>query len=132
MDLEARMKLYKDECKEVGKELMISGMKLKHPQGKGFHENPLRNLINFFDALLDRVKMCQWLKKLSELRNNKLSDLTMKHEYLQYLRVTLQGDLQVLTKPFNEHPPDELMPFAECIANKTADLIPGIPRAGNS
>ena len=76
--------------------------------------------------------MCQWLKKLSELRSNKLSDLTMKHEYLQYLRVTLQGDFQVLTKPFNEPPPDELVPFAECIANKTADSIPGIPRAGES
>lgn len=53
----------------------------------------------------DRVKMCQWLKKLSELRSKKLSDLMMKHEYLQFLRVTLQGDFQVLTKPFNEPPP---------------------------
>lgn len=75
--------------------------------------------------------MCQWLKKLSELRNDKLSEVTMRHEYLQYLRMTLQGDYQLLTKPFNTPPPDdELVPFAECIANKTADAIPDVPRAG--
>lgn len=74
--------------------------------------------------------MFQWLKKLSELRNDKLSELTMKHEYLQFLRVSLQGDYQVLTKPFNTPPPDDLIPLAECIANKTADAIPDMPRAG--
>jgi hypothetical protein len=78
----------------------------------------------------ERVNLCQWLKKLSELRNEKRSELKMKHEYLQYLRVTLQGDYQVLTKPFNMPPPDDLIPFAECIANKTADAIPDVPRAG--
>lgn len=74
--------------------------------------------------------MCQWLKKLSELRNDKLSDVKMKHEYMQYLRVSLQGDYKLLTKPFNDSPPDDLVPFPEMIANKTADAIPGVPRAG--
>lgn len=78
----------------------------------------------------DRVKMCQWLEKLAELRNDKLAELTMRHEYMQYMRVSLQGDYQVLSKPFNTTPPDELVPFAECIANKTADAIPDVPRAG--
>lgn len=32
--MEARMKLYKDECKDVGKELMVSGVKLRTPNGK--------------------------------------------------------------------------------------------------
>jgi hypothetical protein len=54
----------------------------------------------------------------------------MKHEYMQFMRVSLQGDYKILTKPFNEFPPDELIPFAEMISNKTADAIPGVPRAG--
>ena len=32
--MEARLNLYKAECKETGKELMISGMKLKSPHGE--------------------------------------------------------------------------------------------------
>lgn len=81
--------------------------------------------------LIERVLMCQWLRKLSALRNDKLSELVMKHEYIQYLRVSLQGDYQVLTKPFNTPPPDDLVPFGECIANKTADAMPDVPRAGS-
>lgn len=32
--MEARMKLYKDESKEAGKELMVSGVKLRTPHGE--------------------------------------------------------------------------------------------------
>lgn len=31
---DARIKLYKQEIKDVGKELMVSGMKLRSPHGK--------------------------------------------------------------------------------------------------
>lgn len=44
----ARAKLYKEECKEVGKELMISGMKLKYPQGEWWNENRFPRLFNLF------------------------------------------------------------------------------------
>ena len=125
--LEVRLKLYKDECKEAGKELMISGMKMKSPAGNWISRTSWTFSCRF---LLDRMKICQWLKKLLELRTDNLSEVKMKHEYLQYLRVTLQGDYKILTKPFNTSPPDELVPFAECIANKTADAIPDMPRAG--
>ena len=47
------------------------------------------------------------------------------------MRVTLQPEYKILTKPFNDFPPDVVVPFAEMIANKTADAIPGVPRAGN-
>jgi hypothetical protein len=57
--------------------------------------------------------------------------LKLKLEYMEYLRVTLQGSYHVLTKPFNNPPPPKLVPFAECIANKTADAISDIPRAGD-
>jgi hypothetical protein len=49
---------------------------------------------------------------------------------MQYLRVSLSGGYAVLTKPFSCPPPDKLVPFAECIANKTCDAIPEIPRCG--
>jgi hypothetical protein len=32
--MEDRMKLYKKECKEAGRELMVSGVKLRTPNGK--------------------------------------------------------------------------------------------------
>lgn len=76
------------------------------------------------------MRLCQWLQRLSGLRDNNLSELKLKLEYMEYLRVTLQGCYHVLTKPFNNPPPAKLVPFAECIANKTADAIPDIPRAG--
>lgn len=88
------------------------------------------HLISHLFHSQERVKLCQWLKKLSELRSDKLEDVKMKHEYMQYLRVSLQGDYKLLTKPFNDAPPDDLVPFAEMIANKTADSVPGVPRAG--
>lgn len=54
----------------------------------------------------------------------------MKNEYMQYLRVTLSGDYFILKKPFSSPPPKKLVSFAECVANKTCDLIPNIPRCG--
>lgn len=32
--MEARMKLYQDEIKDAGRELMVAGMKLRSPHGK--------------------------------------------------------------------------------------------------
>jgi Domain of unknown function (DUF4485) len=74
--------------------------------------------------------LCQWLRKFNERKSNGLPDLKLKLEYMEYLRVTLQGSYRVLSKPFNEPPPRDLVPLAECIANKVADLTPDTPRAG--
>ena len=54
----------------------------------------------------------------------------MKNEYMQYLRMSLAGEYHVLTKPFSSPPPKKLISFGECIANKTCDFIPNIPRCG--
>lgn len=55
----------------------------------------------------------------------------MKNEYMQFLRVNLAGEYSILMKPFSLPPPTEnLIPFAECIANKTCDAIPDLPRCG--
>lgn len=77
--------------------------------------------------------MAQWMKKLSEMQTNEKSarrDLFISNQYINYLRVTLQGEYQVLTKPFNVSPPDELIHLEDCLANKVADSIPDVPRAG--
>lgn len=44
--------------------------------------------------------------------------------------MSLGGDYSVLTKPFTFVPPAEMIPFGECIANKTCDAIPDFPRCG--
>lgn len=76
--------------------------------------------------------MCQWLKKLSDYNSETLDGAQNIHSYMQYLRTCLQGDYQVLTKPFNVAPPERLVPFGECIANKVADAVPDIPRVGEN
>lgn len=130
----ARKKLYNEECVAAGKELMFTGVKLRTPHGKILTivqgTEITRRFIFLFFHSQERVKLCQWLRKISSLRVDHFETLKMKHEYLMYLKATLQGEYKVLTKPFNEHPPENLVPLAEMLSNKTADSIPGVPRAG--
>lgn len=74
--------------------------------------------------------MLQWMKKLSDIQSSDRRELFSSNQYLNYLRVTLQGEYQVLTKPFNTPPPEKIISLAECLGNKVADAIPDIPRAG--
>lgn len=96
----------------------------------------VRNTRMFFDhwklkISTDRVRLCQWLRKLAETRSDDPTGLHRRNEYMQFLRVMLQGNYHVLTKPFNNPPPDDLLvPLAECLANKCADAIPDTPRSG--
>lgn len=84
----------------------------------------------FCSIPIDRMRVCEWLRKLKELRNDKYEEARMKNEYMQYLKMSLTGEYVVLTKPFSMVPPNQLVPFAECIANKTCDVIPNLPRCG--
>lgn len=70
------------------------------------------------------------MRKLRGLRSDKYEEAKMKNEYMQFLRVSLAGEYHVLMKPFSLPPPENLIPLAECIANKTADAIPDLPRCG--
>lgn len=131
IDTESALKaVCRTKIMELGKELMLSGVKLKSSQGEMIWWKRKDNFGIRCLSIQDRLQMFLWLKKLNEFQANQLSDLKLKHEYLEYLRVTLQGKYRVLTKPFNSPPPEILVPFAECIANKTADVIPETPRAG--
>lgn len=76
--------------------------------------------------------MCQWLKKLSDYSTESIEGAQNVYQYFQYLRVSLQGDFQILVKPFNSPPPERLAPFGESIANKVADAVPDIPRVGKN
>lgn len=125
---EAFYQAMKDENKQIAKELMFTGMKLRSPNGKTLER--FGNLTFFFSNKTERVRMSQWLKKLSEMQSSNRKELFSSNQYLNYLRVTLQGDYQVLTKPFNTSPPDVLVSLGECLANKVADAIPYVPRAG--
>lgn len=69
---------------------------------------------------------------MSEVQLGSQADLVSSNQYLNYLRVTLQGDYQVQTKPFNTPPPDVIICLPECLANKVADAIPDVPRAGEN
>lgn len=80
---------------------------------------------------IDRVRVCEWIRKLRGLRSDKYEEAKMKNEYMQFLRVSLAGEYHVLMKPFSLPPPSvNIIPLAECIANKTADAIPDLPRCG--
>lgn len=48
--MEARMNQYKEDFKEAGKELMVSGMKLRSPHGK--LKTTLKFLTDFPDGVL--------------------------------------------------------------------------------
>jgi len=78
----------------------------------------------------DRLNVLQWLRKLDEMNDSIEKEAAMKHDYLQYLRMMLSGDFHILARPFSLTPPEKLLPFAECLANTTAALIPGVPRVG--
>lgn len=126
-----RISLYKKEIKEAGKDLMVSGMKLRSPHG----QSALFTCFSFAEFLVfhkERVKMCQWLKKLSDYSTENIEGAQNVHSYIQYLRASLLGEYQVLVKPFNSPPPERLVSFGESIANKVADAIPDIPRVGEN
>ncbi|KAG5675768.1 hypothetical protein PVAND_005644 [Polypedilum vanderplanki] len=101
---------YAKEFKDAANETMFNAVHLKSPN--------------------DRIRVCEWLRKLKELRNDKYEEVKMKNEYMQYLKMSLTGEYKILTKPFSSAPPKQLVPFAECIANKTCDAIPELPRSG--
>lgn len=88
------------------------------------------NAFVLFLFSIDRVRVCEWMRKLRDLRSDKYEEAKMKNEFMQFLRVNLAGDYHVLTKPFSLPPPANLIPFAECICNKTCDSIPDLPRCG--
>lgn len=83
-----------------------------------------------FSTYIDRIRVCEWLRKLKELKNDKYEDARMKNEYIQYMRMNLAGEYKILKKPFSLPPPENLVPFAECIANLTCNAIPDLPRCG--
>lgn len=77
------------------------------------------------------MKVCQWIQKLYQLNVNDFAQLDNQSEYLQYLKVMLRGDYKVLANPFNFPPPEFIQEaFAIIVANRVADAIPDIPRAG--
>lgn len=86
--------------------------------------------MNVFLFSIDRVRVCEWMRKLRDLRSDKYEEAKMKNEFMQFLRVNLAGEYHVLMKPFSLPPPANLIPFGECIANKTCDAIPDLPRCG--
>jgi hypothetical protein len=86
--------------------------------------------MNKYYKYIDRVQVCEWMRKLKALQNSSFAEAKMKNEYMQYLRMSLTGQYCVLTKPFSTPPPEKLIPFGEYIANKTCDAIPEMPRCG--
>lgn len=79
----------------------------------------------------DRLRLCQWLRAISQLRNDQHESLKMKHEYLTFLHVMLAGPYLKLAKPFDTMPPEQLVPLAECLGNRIADQYQElVPRVG--
>lgn len=126
-----------EENEKVLKQIVLLGGKLERPKGEKIHKN--RIFTNFLPNFSDRLNLFNWIQVLGYLAvddqdQNYRSYLKMKHEYLQYLYVTLKGPYKRLASPFNQDPPkqaEDFIPLCECISNKIADLYQDfIPRAG--
>lgn len=129
------VEMLKEECEDAAKQIITFGAKLNDVGGirklETFHVVLFVGILHIF-LLSDRLRLCQWLRLISQLRNDRHESLKMKHEYLEFLLVMLDGPYKKLTKPFDALPPENLVPLAECIANRIADYYQDlVPRVGN-
>ncbi|XP_055915431.1 uncharacterized protein LOC129948451 [Eupeodes corollae] len=83
------------------------------------------------DDPYDRVTVMQWIRKLRSLDAKLLTDVMIRNEYANYLRITLDNAKIFLSAPFKEAPPEgNLRPLCEILANFVAAKCPPIPMTG--
>lgn len=88
---------------------------------------------NLNDPII-RVKVIQWIRKLTSIKINENSKFPQNNNllnYLQYLNIIIKSGFSNLLPPFDVPPHDgDLVPLEEVLVNNMAAQIPELPRAG--
>ncbi|XP_065086780.1 uncharacterized protein LOC135708606 [Ochlerotatus camptorhynchus] len=79
----------------------------------------------------DRVRVTEWIKKLSETATEADVHSKLVEEYLEYLKMLLSSSPIYFVDPFKNYPPKQkLAPLAESLGNSLANECPYLPRSG--
>ncbi|XP_062549603.1 uncharacterized protein LOC134214208 [Armigeres subalbatus] len=80
----------------------------------------------------DRVRVTEWIKKLSETATEPDVHPNLVEEYLDYLKLLLSSSPIYFVDPFKSYPPKQqrLVPLAESLGNSLANGCPYLPRSG--
>ncbi|PSN50746.1 hypothetical protein C0J52_01206 [Blattella germanica] len=77
----------------------------------------------------DRVRCCEWVRKLVAIEDDNFEMAKIRNEYIQLLRVMVRHGY--LRTPFVLPPPEcEISSLAECVANDLAKRSPIFPNTG--
>ncbi|KAL1130764.1 hypothetical protein AAG570_012005, partial [Ranatra chinensis] len=77
----------------------------------------------------DRVRCCEWVRKLSSIRDDSVENCKLKNDYIQYLRIIVKtGFLHgIFLKP---PPKGDLRPLPEALGRHMAKSIPELQEFG--
>ncbi|XP_053689374.1 uncharacterized protein LOC128738346 [Sabethes cyaneus] len=82
-------------------------------------------------APTDRVRVTEWIRKLSDTNAEKNSHPKLVSEYLDYLKLLLSSAPIYFVDPFKSYPPKKpLVPLAEALGNALSSKCPFLPPAG--
>ncbi|XP_073974365.1 uncharacterized protein isoform X1 [Rhodnius prolixus] len=99
-------------------------------------QNELKNAVRdiacsamFLESEFDRVRCCEWVRKLTSISSNDVEAAKLKNDYIQYLRLIVRGG--ILHSIFLKNPPSgDLKPLAEVLGATLANNIPTLPEMG--
>nr|XP_019527263.2 uncharacterized protein LOC109399282 [Aedes albopictus] len=80
----------------------------------------------------DRVRVTEWIRKLSETAAEADAHPRLVEEYLDYLKLLLSSSPIYFVDPFKRYPPKnrKLVPLAESLGNSLANDCPYLPKTG--
>ncbi|KAK9500357.1 hypothetical protein O3M35_001637 [Rhynocoris fuscipes] len=83
----------------------------------------------FLESEFDRVRCCEWVRKLTSLSSDDVESAKLKNDYIQYLRLSVRAG--ILHSIFLQNPPSgDLRPLAEALGTTFANSIPSLPEMG--
>ncbi|RZF37884.1 hypothetical protein LSTR_LSTR009984 [Laodelphax striatellus] len=81
------------------------------------------------ETAADRVRCCEWVRKLVSLPDDNLESAKMRNEYIQYLRIMVRfGFLHGIF--LKSPPPGEMRPLAESLGVVISKSVPDLPSVG--
>ncbi|XP_055536666.1 uncharacterized protein LOC129725178 [Wyeomyia smithii] len=82
-------------------------------------------------APTDRVRVTEWIRKLTETHAEKNTHPRLVEEYLEYLKLLLSSTPIYFVDPFKSYPPKQpLVPLAEALGNSLSSKCPFLPPTG--
>ncbi|XP_055619023.1 uncharacterized protein LOC129764196 [Toxorhynchites rutilus septentrionalis] len=80
---------------------------------------------------VDRVRVTEWIRKLSETAAEQTAHPRLIQEYLDYLKLMCQSVPIYFVEPFKSQPPKKpLVPLAEALGDALAARCPYLPKSG--